>query len=165
VVDQKAQFGRSCGWLAKAGARKCCSKLPNALLFSYPELLVSKEGNCRVAKETITKLIDDLDGGEAHETVKFGLDGYSYEIDLSTKNANKLRNALSPYLESGTRLSSRVVAVNGRGAAPRGRGTAVAEREQNQAIRAWALRRGMDVAPRGRIKQEVVEAYHREAGR
>jgi hypothetical protein len=61
-----------------------------------------------MAKETITKLIDDLDGGEAHETVKFGLDGHSYEIDLSTKNANKLRNALpeprSPLLAWGSRL-------------------------------------------------------------
>jgi len=80
-----------------------------------------------VAKETITKLIDDLDGGEAHETVKFGLDGHSYEIDLSTKNANKLRNAMSPYLESGTRVSGRSTSAVGRAGA-RGRGGAVAER-------------------------------------
>jgi len=117
-----------------------------------------------VAKETITKLIDDLDGGEAHETVKFGLDGHSYEIDLSTKNANKLRNAMSPYLESGTRVSGRSTSAVGRAGA-RGRGGAVAEREQNKAIRSWALRKGLDVAPRGRIKQDVVDQYHREAGR
>jgi hypothetical protein len=116
-----------------------------------------------VAKETITKLIDDLDGGEAHETVKFGLDGHSYEIDLSTKNATKLRNALSPYLEHSTRIAGRTAPPPGRGA--RGRGSAVAERDQNKAIRAWALRKGLDVAPRGRIKADVVEAYHREAGR
>jgi len=47
----------------------------------------------------------------------------------------------------------------------RGRGGAVAEREQNKAIRAWALRKGLDVAPRARIKQDVVDQYHREAGR
>jgi Lsr2 len=116
-----------------------------------------------VARETFTKLIDDLDGGEAHETVKFGLDGHSYEIDLSTKNANKLRNALAGYVESGTRVTGRTTASIGRGG--RGRGTAVAERDQNKAIRAWALRKGLDVAPRGRIKQEIVEQYHREAGR
>lgn len=115
-----------------------------------------------MAKETITKLIDDLDGGDAHETVKFGLDGHSYEIDLSTKNANKLRNALAPYLDNGTRVGR---AVSGRSGAGRGRGGAVAEREQNKAIRAWAQRKGLDVAPRGRIKQEVVDQYHREAGR
>jgi hypothetical protein len=125
----------------------------------------NSEGKCRVAKETITKLIDDLDGGEAHETVKFGLDGHSFEIDLSTKNATKLRNALAPYVESGTRLAGRAFATVGRGGAARARGGVVGEREQNKAIRAWALRKGLDVAPRGRIKQEVVDQYHREAGR
>jgi hypothetical protein len=49
-----------------------------------------KEGHRLVAKQTITKLIDDLDKGEADETVKFGLDGVQYEIDLSAKNAAKL---------------------------------------------------------------------------
>jgi len=117
-----------------------------------------------VAKETITKLIDDLDGGEAHETVKFGLDGYTYEIDLSTKNANKLRNALAQYVEYGTRVSGRAGSASSRGAG-RARGGAVAEREQNKAIRAWALRKGHDVAPRGRIRADIVEQYHREAGR
>ena len=116
-----------------------------------------------MARETFTKLIDDLDGGEAHETVKFGLDGHSYEIDLSSKNANKLRNALAGYVENGTRLTGRASATIGR--AGRGRGTAVAERDQNKAIRAWAQRKGLEVAPRGRIKQEIVEQYHREAGR
>ena len=116
-----------------------------------------------MAKETITKLIDDLDGGEAQETVKFGLDGHSYEIDLSTKNANKLRNALAPFLENGTRVGRAAAAMRLGGG--RGRGGAVAEREQNKAIRAWALRKGLDVAPRGRIKQDVVDQYHREAGR
>ena len=117
-----------------------------------------------MARETFTKLIDDLDGGEAHETVKFGLDGHFYEIDLSTKNANKLRNALAGYVEGGTRVTGRSVAAVGRGAG-RGRGSAVAERDQNKAIRAWAQRKGLDVAPRGRIKSEIVEQYHREAGR
>ena len=114
-----------------------------------------------MAKETFTKLIDDLDGGEAQETVKFGLDGHSYEIDLSTKNANKLRAALAPYLEVGTRVSGRTAPLRG----GRARGTAGAERDQNKAIRSWALRRGLPVAPRGRIKQEIVDQYQREAGR
>lgn len=117
-----------------------------------------------MAKETITKLIDDLDGGEAHETVKFGLDGHSYEIDLSTKNAEKLRKALGPYVDRGTRITGRSVSFGARSAG-RVRGGAVAEREQNKAIRSWAQRKGLSVAPRGRIKQEIVEQYHREAGR
>ena len=116
-----------------------------------------------MARETITKLIDDLDGGEAQETVKFGLDGHSYEIDLSAKNATKLRSALAPYVEVGTRVSHRVPATAVRPG--RGRGSAPAERDQNKAIRTWAIRKGIPVAPRGRIKQEIVEQYHREAGR
>ena len=115
-----------------------------------------------MAKETVTKLIDDLDGGEAHETVKFGLDGHFYEIDLSSKNASRLRSALAPYVESGNRISTGSHA--GRGAGQRGR-TGVGDREQNQAIRAWAQRKGLEVALRGRIKQEIVDQYQREAGR
>jgi hypothetical protein len=117
-----------------------------------------------VARETVTKLIDDLDGAEAQETVKFGLDGQMYEIDLSTKNANKLRGVLTPYLENGHRVPGRAGSTSGRGLGVRSRGAA-GEREQNRAIRAWAVRKGLDVAPRGRIKQEVVDQYHREAGR
>jgi hypothetical protein len=114
-----------------------------------------------MAKTTIVQLVDDLDGSEAHETIKFGLDGLSYEIDLSNKNAAKLRTALAPYVDHGTRISGRAMAA-GRGGARR---PAVAEREQNKAIRAWAIRKGLDVAPRGRIRSEIVEQYHREAGR
>ena len=115
-----------------------------------------------MARETFTRLVDDIDGGEAHETVRFGLDGQSYEIDLSSKNANKLRTALGPYLESGNRLSGRSGAAVGR---RRGTGTARADREQNQAIRDWAIRKGFEVAPRGRIRQEIVDEYHRTRGR
>jgi hypothetical protein len=115
-----------------------------------------------VAKETITRLIDDLDGGVAHETVRFGLDGYQYEIDLSNKNAKKLRNELAAYVEKGSRVSTRTVGA--RATVARGRGS-VAEKEQNRAIREWAIRKGFDVAPRGRIKQEIVDEYHRSAGR
>ena len=118
-----------------------------------------------MAKETVTKLIDDLDGGEAHETVTFALDGHSYEIDLSNKNATKLRNALAPYLESAKRLAGRAGPSGGRAAGGRAKSTTVGDREQNQAIRAWAQRKGLEVAPRGRIKQDVVEQYQREAGR
>lgn len=113
-----------------------------------------------MAKTTIVQLVDDLDGGEAAETVRFGLDGYGYEIDLSQKNAKKLRDALAPYVENGQRVSAR--SQNGRGS---GRRPASAEREQNKAIREWAQRKKLDVAPRGRIRAEVVDQYHREAGK
>jgi hypothetical protein len=123
-----------------------------------------QEGDVALAKKTITKLVDDIDGGEAHETVKFGLDGYHYEIDLSTKNATKLRTALAAYVERGSRVPARLAVGGGRGGGGR-RGAAVAEREQNQAIRAWAQRKGIPVASRGRIRQEVIDQYHQRAGR
>jgi nucleoid-associated protein Lsr2 len=108
-----------------------------------------------VARETITRLVDDLDGSKAEETVKFALDGRSYEIDLSAKNAAKLRAALDVYVEYGTRLS-RASATASRGA----RATASTGRNENQAIRIWAEEQGYEVASRGRISQEIVDLYH-----
>ncbi len=51
-----------------------------------------------MAKTVIVKLTDDIDGGDADETVHFALDGKSYEIDVSTDNAAKLRQALEPFI-------------------------------------------------------------------
>src|SRR6185436_20459380 len=68
-----------------------------------------------MAKETITRLVDDLDGGTAHETVTFGLDGVAYEIDLSSKNARKLRSELAGYIDKGTRMSGRRMAARAAG--------------------------------------------------
>jgi hypothetical protein len=115
-----------------------------------------------VAKQIIHKLVDDLDGGDADETVKFALDGVQYEIDLSKKNAAKLRDAFAPYVASGTRIGRGGVVVGGRTA--RGRGGAV-DREQNKAIRAWAKQQGKNISDRGRIPQEIVDEYHAKAGR
>jgi hypothetical protein len=90
----------------------------------------------------LTKLLDDLDGGAAHETVRFGLDGRVYEIDLSSKNAKKLRSELAVSVERGSRVSTRSV-----GAVRRVRGGAVAvDREQNRAIREWALANGYEIS-------------------
>jgi Lsr2 len=115
-----------------------------------------------VAREVITKLVDDLDGGVAHETVRFGLDGRNYEIDLSTKNAKKLRSELAAFVERGSRVSPRGGAGAARGGA---RGLAPLGRDHNRAIREWAQAKGFEVAPLGRIKQDVVDAFHQRAGR
>ncbi|RSM40304.1 nucleoid-associated protein Lsr2 [Actinoplanes sp. ATCC 53533] len=109
-----------------------------------------------MAKQVITLLTDDLDGGEADRTVEFGLDGVTYTIDLSEKNAGKLRKALDPYLGAGTR-------VGRSGAVGSGRRPVVASarsnRDENQAIREWAGKNGYEVSERGRIPNSVVEAY------
>ena len=52
-------------------------------------------------------MTDDLDGGAADETVSFAIDGRTYEIDLSEQNANKLRDALAPFIASARRVGGR----------------------------------------------------------
>lgn len=104
------------------------------------------------------RLIDDLDGHEASETLEFGIDGKTYEIDLSKGNAGKLRDALAEFVASARRLSG------GRGRRPVAAAVRrpTIDREQNQAIRGWARKRGMNVSDRGRIPADVLEAYHQE---
>jgi hypothetical protein len=111
-----------------------------------------------VAKQIIHKLVDDIDGVDADETVKFALDGIQYEIDLSEKNAAKLREVFEPYLTHGTKVARGGVVVGGRAA--RGRGGATADREQNKAIREWAKKSGKEISDRGRIPQEIVDEFH-----
>lgn len=118
-----------------------------------------------MAKRTIHVLVDDIDGGDADETVKFALDGIQYEIDLSNKNASKLREAIAPYVNAGTKVGRGGVVVGGRAASARGRGGAAADRDQNKAIREWAQAKGIKVSDRGRIKQEIVDRFNAEAGR
>ena len=111
-----------------------------------------------MAKQVVTLLTDDLDGSEADRTVEFGLDGVNYTIDLSEKNAGKLRKALEPYISAGTRVGRGGVgrrSARGRGPAAGGR----TSREQNQAIREWAGKNGYEVSERGRIPTSVVEAF------
>jgi nucleoid-associated protein Lsr2 len=111
-----------------------------------------------VAQVREVRLIDDIDGGAADETVAFGIDGKSYEIDLSGPNAGKLRDAFAAYVGSARRLGGR----RG-GAASAAARRPLVDREQNQAIREWARKRGMKVSERGRIPAEVLEAYQKES--
>jgi hypothetical protein len=108
-----------------------------------------------VAQKVQVILVDDMDGGSADETVSFSLDGVAYEVDLSKKNAEKLRGAFATYVGA-ARKAGRVP----RARAGRAAGTAAADREQNQAIRAWAKKKGLKVSERGRIPAEIVEKYH-----
>lgn len=117
-----------------------------------------------MARREIVVLEDDLDGGTADETVKFALDGVQYEIDLSEKNAQKLRESFADFVAHGRRVARGGVVVGGRAAA-RSRGGAAADREQNKAIRAWAKRKGRNISDRGRIPQEIVDEYNADAGR
>jgi hypothetical protein len=105
-----------------------------------------------MAQKTLVILEDDLDGGEADETVSFSLDGVAYEIDLSSKNAGKLRDSLASYVGSARRVGGRATRGRARGAARTG--TA-----RTSEIRDWARAQGLEVSERGRIPQAIVEQY------
>lgn len=102
-----------------------------------------------MAQRVQIQLVDDLDGSSADETVAFGLDGTTYEIDLNKKNATKLRQALTAYVDGGRRLS-------GPKRAPRTKSPVNGEAKT---IRQWAASQGMDVPSRGAIPKAVREAY------
>ena len=101
-----------------------------------------------MAQKVHITLEDDLDGGEAAETVAFGLDGRSYEIDLNAKNAKGLRDALAKYVAAGRR-------AGGRSGAKRRTQVGTSARE----IRDWARSNGHKVPDRGRIPGDVREAF------
>lgn len=110
-----------------------------------------------MAKHTQVILIDDLDGGEANETVTFAIDGTSYEIDLSDGNAKRLREALSPFVTGARRADSGQARGRRRGAS--GGGQRAMTREKSAEIRAWAKAHGHPVSERGRIAASIVQAY------
>ncbi|MDL4776862.1 MULTISPECIES: histone-like nucleoid-structuring protein Lsr2 [Thermomonosporaceae] len=103
-----------------------------------------------MAQKVQVLLVDDLDGGEAVETVSFSLDGRAYEIDLNKKNAAKLRKAIAPFLEN-----ARKARPTGRKSAARAAGS----RERSSEIREWARSAGVKVNERGRIPANVIEKY------
>jgi hypothetical protein len=104
-----------------------------------------------MAQKVHIVLEDDLDGSPATETVSFGLDGKSYEIDLNDKNAGKLRDALAQYVGAGRSV----------GGARRGRkpSTSTNLGPSAREIRDWARSNGHDVPDRGRIPADVRSAF------
>jgi Lsr2 len=101
-----------------------------------------------MARQVITTLIDDLDGKKADRTVEFALDGTSYTIDLSEANAGKLRKALDPFIAAGTRVGRSSARSAGRhvGAVTSGRSSG--SRDENKAVRDWAIRNGYQISER-----------------
>jgi Lsr2 len=88
-----------------------------------------RKGRAVVARQTLVRLVDDLDGGEADETIRFGLDGTEYEIDLSKEHGRQLRKDLTVFVDAARRVG------------------------------AWAQRQGIKVSNRGRIPAKVVRQW------
>jgi hypothetical protein len=100
-------------------------------------------------------LVDDLDGGEAAGTVRFGLDGTEYEIDLSAAHGDELRRALERYIAHARRAGG-----TARGAARTRRSAAV----DTAKVREWAKGHGIEVKDRGRVPAGIVAQYRTAAG-
>jgi len=110
-----------------------------------------------MAQKVQTLFIDDIDGGEAEGTVRFALDGAEYEIDLSAKHSDALRDALKDYITHARKV----------GGTTRRGGTRSARKPSSidtVAIRAWARENGFDIKERGRVPAEVVAKYRQATG-
>jgi hypothetical protein len=105
-----------------------------------------------MAQKVQIRLVDDYDGSDAQETVTFGLDGATFEMELSEKNAQSLRKAIEPYASKARKVSGRASASTKRSGS--NLGTA-----QTKAIREWAAATGREVSTRGRISSKVLQEY------
>jgi hypothetical protein len=120
-----------------------------------------------MAQKVQVILVDDVDGGEAAETVSFALDGVSYEIDVSEKNASALRDALAQWVGHARRVGgrsgggrSRSASSGGSGGSGRSRGSSGGRHDLSD-VRAWARENGYQVSDRGRVSSEVITAYEK----
>ena len=108
-----------------------------------------------MAQRVEVKLIDDLDGGDAAETVSFSLDGISYEIDLSDKHAKKLRDEFAAWTGAARRSGAGARSGSRRRSAASGG----AKRADLGAVREWARANGYEVSERGRLSANVLAAF------
>jgi hypothetical protein len=118
-----------------------------------------------MAQKVQVILVDDVDGGEATETVSFALDGVSYEIDVSEPNAAKLRDSLAPWVGHARRVGGRsggsgggTRAKSGGSGSGRSRGNS---KHDLSDVRSWARENGFQVSDRGRVSSEVIAAYEK----
>ncbi|HWJ81982.1 MAG TPA: Lsr2 family protein [Nocardioides sp.] len=106
-----------------------------------------------MAQKVNIVLVDDIDGSDATQTVAFGLDGTSYEIDLNDAHASALRDALAEYIGHARKVGGARRRTSGRTSAATAGGHSAAE------IRDWARSNGYDVPARGRIPADVRQAF------
>ncbi|MEG9250314.1 Lsr2 family protein [Arthrobacter sp. Soc17.1.1.1] len=113
-----------------------------------------------MAQRVQVELVDDLTGEVAQETVRFGVDGTEYEIDLTTENAEKLRATLGEYAEKARKATGRRGQGKSPASAGSGSGSGKSKREETQRIRQWAQDNGHSTSSRGRVSQSIIDAYN-----
>jgi len=105
-----------------------------------------------VAQKIQTLFIDDLDGSAAGGTVRFGLDGTEYEIDLNAGHAKELRDALARYVDAARRVGSAR-------RLPRGGRRGSAGDLNAVEVREWARAQGIEVKDRGRVPADLIVKF------
>jgi hypothetical protein len=116
-----------------------------------------------MAKRVTESLVDDLDGSEAAETLRFSIDGADYEIDLSENNASEFHDAFAPYISAARRVGGRQGRGGGRGGSRGSSGSNGSSPDPKQ-VREWAKSQGLDVNPRGRVPKSLIEQYQAAQG-
>jgi hypothetical protein len=132
----------------------CCE----VLRYRQDRLLLPLTEWSTMAQKIQTLFIDDIDGGEAEGTVRFGLDGAEYEIDLSAAHDAELRSALGKYVSHARKVTARGTRPAGRGAGRR------PSPVDTTAVRAWARENGIDIKERGRVPADVMAKYQAAVG-
>jgi len=105
-----------------------------------------------MARTVVVHITDDIDGSKGAEEVQFALRGVEYSIDLSKKNQAALAKVLKPYIDAGTKVSSRIRRGGGRRPSTPGS-------QDQRAVRQWAKAQGLEVSDRGRIPASIVAQY------
>jgi hypothetical protein len=103
-----------------------------------------------MARSVAVVVTDDLDGSPDAQSLTFGYEGVTYEIDLSDHNRAKLEAVVAPYIKAGRRVGRSRRATAGRPSA---------SRSDRAAVRAWAREQGIAVSERGRISADVISQY------
>ena len=106
-----------------------------------------------MSQKVQTIFIDDLDGSQADGTVRFGLDGTDYEIDVNAEHGQQLRDALARYINAGRRTGRTVRRAARNGRTPQSAGLNTTE------VREWAKAQGIDVKDRGRVPAELIVKF------
>jgi hypothetical protein len=108
-----------------------------------------------LAQKIQTLFVDDIDGSEAEGTVRFGLDGANYEIDLSVVHSEELHKALAPCIAHARKTSATRHAARGR---------RIASAISTHMVREWAKEQGIEIKDRGRVPADIVEKYRQATG-
>jgi Lsr2 len=153
ILNGGARVHTYIGWACRRGSAPLWCRI---VYTGAPE--ISERNQATVAQKIQTLFIDDLDGSSAEGTVRFGLDGTEYEIDLNEEHAMELREALARYVSSARRAggAARRPVRTGRRAPASGLNTTE--------VREWAKAQGMEVKDRGRVPAELVVKFRAASG-